>query len=40
MRNLVIKRDKAFVGFLGKYKVCIVDPNSSDLKIAKSLVES
>lgn len=35
MRNLVIKREKAFVGFLGKYKVYIVDPNSSDLKINK-----
>ena len=35
MRNLVIKREKAFVGFLGKYKVYMVDQNSSDLKINK-----
>ena len=35
MRNLVIKREKSFVGFLGKYKVYMVDPNSNDLKINK-----
>ncbi len=35
MRNLVIKRDKAFAGCLGKYKVYIVDSNSKDLKINK-----
>ncbi len=35
MRNLVIKREKSFVGFLGKFKVYIVDPNSNDLKINK-----
>ena len=33
MRNLVIKREKSFVGFFGKYKVYMVDPNSNDLKI-------
>ncbi len=35
MRNLVIKREKSFVGCLGKYKVYIADPNSNDLKIKK-----
>lgn len=35
MRNLVIKREKSFVGCLGKFKVFIVDPNSNDLKINK-----
>lgn len=35
MRNLVIKREKSFVGCLGKFKVYIVDPNSNDLKINK-----
>lgn len=35
MRNLVIKREKSFVGCLGKFKVYIVDPSSNDLKINK-----
>ena len=35
MRNLVIKREKSFVGMFGKYKVYIVDPSSNDLKINK-----
>ena len=35
MRNLVIKRDSSIVGFLNKYKVYIVDPNSNDIKINK-----
>lgn len=35
MRNLVIKREKSFVGCLGKFKVYVVDQNSNDLKINK-----
>lgn len=35
MRKLFIRREKSFVGCLGKYKVYLQDSNSSDLKIKK-----
>lgn len=35
MRSLVIKREKSFVGCLGKFKVYVVDQNSNELKINK-----
>ncbi len=35
MRNLIIKREKSFVGCAGKYKVYMVDQSSADLKIKK-----
>lgn len=35
MRNLFIRREKSFVGCLGKYKVYLQDENSNDLKIKK-----
>jgi len=35
MRKLFIRREKSFVGCLGKYKVYLQDENSNDLKIKK-----